>query len=544
MEALILIVLFLFVISIPVLVVGNLVWAFGEGMQAWSLSETAQGEHARTLRFLAVNLCEPLINTFVILVCLVTLTGIYRDPVMRAALATLPMAVLLLPGLGTSFRNALYRDISLKIFRLGLARWLITFFTLQMEPFSGLTFLAGLGLLWYSTHWGRRQLKGVLALPKSTSGNASAIPVGIPSQQHVPTQRLNTSPGFARTRTGTTPLRAARTASVPQVVPMNSTSSIPMPLAPGVALPSDPSIPCPVCHAATRRSASECPSCGLVFMSRVPPALRSLPAYEVLRPLGNGGMSSVYLARRKQSSNLCVIKSLLSVDTISDPLWRSEASRCLTKESDLLRHLDHPNIVRVLNTFTTRHGNFLVLEYVPGPTLEERLSRPDGRGGVLPGTALSLKEALRYAVSIAGVLDYLARLPEPVIHHDIKPSNLIVRAEDNRLVLVDFGSAVLLPGDSPKTVHLDCYGTPGYAAPEQYHGQSSPKSDVYGLGATLYHLLTDDDPTAHPLSFPALAALPSDVAAVLHTALMREPTARPDARTLRQWLQSIAYRLA
>ena len=96
-------------------------------------------------------------------------------------------------------------------------------------------------------------------------------------------------------------------------------------------------------------------------------------------------------------------------------------------------------------------------------------------------------------------------------------------------VLVDFGGAVRVAPGSRPTVQLNHYGTPGYAAPELYQGASSRKSDVYSLAATLYHLLTDDDPSAHPLAFPALGALQPKVAAVLTPALDHDPEARPDA---------------
>jgi serine/threonine protein kinase len=185
--------------------------------------------------------------------------------------------------------------------------------------------------------------------------------------------------------------------------------------------------------------------------------------------------------------------------------------------------------------------DLLVLEYVPGLTLEQRLTRPDGRGGTLPGAALPIGEALAHGVTIARVLEYLTELPQPVIHRDIKPANLIIRPDDHRLMLVDFGSAIL-PRRGTQTIDVDSYGTPGYAAPEQYKGQTSPGSDVYGLAATLYHLLTDDDPSDHPLDYPQLDQLPGAVAHVLRPALASDPTERPTAHTLRQNLEGLTRR--
>lgn len=551
MEVMVIIVLLLLFVAIPLFTLYCLAWALVSGLEAWALSRKFKGEQAHILRFLALNLCEPAI-TFTLFICLFAFGNLARDVTLWAVLVTLSMLALLVPGT-VGFLHPLYRKVRLQLFGLGAVRWFPIFLTLQFQPYSILTSLLWVWALWYTAQWGTRQ-KQILARPPGSARAVNAPAPGMPVQPRVPTQSLNSRPGSGRTRTGTAPMRAARTASVPQAVPITTMAS-PQQAggsnAPGsiTAAPAASSnmiggllLPCPVCHAPTARYASECRDCGLVFVSRVPAALRELPAYEVLRPLGSGGMSSVYLARKRQSNGLCVIKSLASVDGIADPHWRSEAARCLRKEAELLQQLDHPNIVRVLNTVATRQGDFLVLEYVPGPTLEERLTRPDGRGGLLRGSAMPPQEALRYGVSIAGVLDYLARLPEPVVHHDIKPANLIVRPDDNRLILVDFGSAVLLPSSTPQTIRLDTYGTPGYAAPEQYQGTASPKSDVYALAATLYHLLTDDDPTGHPLAFPAMTQLPPDVAAVLQAALVRDAAARPDARTLRHWLQSIAYR--
>jgi serine/threonine-protein kinase len=267
--------------------------------------------------------------------------------------------------------------------------------------------------------------------------------------------------------------------------------------------------------------------------------LQSLADYYVLRPLGSGGMSSVYLARQHDTEHLCVIKTLASVEKLTDPQWHTEAARCLRQEAALLHQLDHPHIARVWEWVGNEQGGLLVLDYVPGLTLEQRLTRTDAQGNVLPGTPLPVDEVLRHGCTVAAILEYLARLPQPLVHHDIKPGNLILRDADGVLVLVDFGGAVLVPDSAAGTVRMESYGTPGYAAPEQYRGASSPQSDIYGLGATLYHLLTDDDPTSHPLEFPKLALLPTGVRTVLEPTLAHEPAARPNAQTLRIALQML-----
>ncbi len=517
-----------------IFVVISIIWgaakAFEQGNRATkrALSFAQRDpEYARTLHFLSINLREPLINCVVVplwvllsrMAALIPGLGpLQNSGLLMPLLMTLPMAVLLMPLEGLSYSQP-YRSINRRILLLGLARWALTALTYQMTGWSFLSFFAGIALLWYSSAWGKKQLDGPLSVPQRLSAGAPAATVAAAARPPV--------------------MQAARTASTPAVVPVRPRPAAP-PQPAGPAIPPGPPVLCPVCHMPTSRSATECHACGLVFLSRVPPALRSLPNYRVLRPLSSGGMSSIYLAYEPRHERLCVLKTLASVESHVDPHWRTEAARCLQQEAALLQQINHPNIAGMLDWFSTPTGDFLVLEYIPGLTLEQRLTRPDGRGGMLPGAPLPLREVLSCGITVASVLDYLARLPRPVVHHDIKPANLIVRPDSQRLMLVDFGGAVLLPDSSQQTARLECYGTPGYAAPEQYYGQSSPRSDVYGLATTLYHLLTDDDPTGHPLKFPSLSKLSPGLVQLLQPAMAPEPHIRPDAAAFRAALMKLA----
>ncbi len=121
------------------------------------------------------------------------------------------------------------------------------------------------------------------------------------------------------------------------------------------------------------------------------------------------------------------------------------------------------------------------------------------------------------------MLIYLEQRQPPVIHNDIKPANIILDKNSRRAVLVDFGTArarhvhqvVRRPGRQQSSV----YGTEGYAAPEMYDGKAEPRSDVYALAATAYHLLTDDDPRGHPFSFPKIDVVPKPLQRTLRGAL-------------------------
>jgi hypothetical protein len=127
------------------------------------------------------------------------------------------------------------------------------------------------------------------------------------------------------------------------------------------------------------------------------------------------------------------------------------------------------------------------------------------------------------------------------VHHDVKPANLIVDGTSGEVRLVDFGTARTRTRWATQTrleQGLVAFGTEGYAAPEQYQGASEPRSDVYGLAATIYHLLTDDDPGGHPFRFTQLEKLPAPLAGALSRALHLEVRRRSSAAELRQALEA------
>src|SRR5262249_41092326 len=146
----------------------------------------------------------------------------------------------------------------------------------------------------------------------------------------------------------------------------------------------------------------------------------------------------------------------------------------------------------------------------------------------------ALEDVLRWGVALCGVLEYLAaRRPSPIVHHDIKPANLVLDSASGGIFLVDFGAAAAphIPADGDTWPQSRPHGTRAYAAPEQYRALSEPRSDIYALAATLYPLATDDDPAAHPFSFPQLGAL-GELGLVLGAALDPDVSRRPTAATL------------
>jgi serine/threonine protein kinase len=203
--------------------------------------------------------------------------------------------------------------------------------------------------------------------------------------------------------------------------------------------------------------------------------------------------------------------------------------------------LKHPGIPDLYAYFSEQGHNYLVMEYIEGPDLRKWLTREEGdTGRLLPAQRLSTDDVLRYTIQVCAVLEYLAGCQPPVVHNDVKPGNIIIDEHSARAVLVDFGTAKtrylqLLGKPQPKRDSI--YGTVGYAAPELYQGHSEPRSDVYSLAATAYHLLTDDDPRDHPGQYPQLKDLPPALVTILEAALEPKVENRSTASELRYSLE-------
>jgi len=248
-------------------------------------------------------------------------------------------------------------------------------------------------------------------------------------------------------------------------------------------------------------------------------------------------MGAVYLvAQTKAFDRLAVLKEVIEYFDPLDPEARREAAQRFEAEARTLGDLKHPGIPDLYAYFSAGGHNYLDLEYMEGPDLADSLTGEDRHSGqIVPGKALPMADVLHYVIEICTVLEYLAGRKPPVVHNDVKPGNIIVDQHSGRAVLVDFGTA--------KTRYLasggdNSYGTVGYAAPELYQGQSEPRSDIYSLAATAYHLLTDDDPRDHPNQYPKLDAMPPDLADILRAALAEDVTQRPTAAEFRQHVEA------
>ena len=279
--------------------------------------------------------------------------------------------------------------------------------------------------------------------------------------------------------------------------------------------------------------------------------------YEIVDHLGRGPTGAAYLARDAElSGRLCVVKQMWPL--FSTPSERRQAEKDFVREANLLVQLNdpgHPGIHEVYGYFVEGADRFLVMRYIQGAeSLYQRLKRL--------GHPLSESDVLWPAREVANVLAYLhSRQPQPVIHGDIKPHNVMVDAEE-RVWLVDFGLAKAATTDESRVILAEgrilAAGTPGYAPLEQWQGRATPRSDIYALGATMHHLLTGQDPREpfaavaeldlellRRLSIrPPLAQVRPDVSPALASLVDRcldpDPERRPGATHLELELQRLA----
>lgn len=306
---------------------------------------------------------------------------------------------------------------------------------------------------------------------------------------------------------------------------------------------------CAACGQVLPAGAKFCVICGQPTVQTYQPPLpgQSLAKgrYTIQQPLSKGGMGAIYLATDHETfDRTVVIKAMLDYFDPNNPKEVQAARNHFVQEARTLSQLHHPAIPQIYTHFQDSSHNYIVMEYIQGRNLEQRLTRQNDAGKTVPGSAYPQEDVIRWGIALCKVLEYLAsRQPHPVVHHDIKPANILLDSNSNDIRLVDFGTArarlMLQTGGSGVGLQKSSiFGTQGYAPPEQYRGQSEPRSDVYALAATLYHLVTDDDPSAHPFDFPRLDKL-GPFGKVLKEALHREVAKRPTATLLRRKLEAL-----
>ena len=249
--------------------------------------------------------------------------------------------------------------------------------------------------------------------------------------------------------------------------------------------------------------------------------------YEIVRRIGGGGMGAVYLAKDRNLGDAPrAVKEM--VESHLDPGQHEKAIGDFKRESLLLTSLEHPCIPTIYDYFYDQKASrfYLVMKYISGGDLASRM-----RAAI--GGRIDERTVTDWGMQVADVLDYLHSRPKPIIYRDLKPANLMIDGNTGRVMLIDFGIARWV------TQHekgVTAVGTMGYAPPELFSGRVQPVSDVYSLGATMFHLLTAADPQDNPLLIfdftknPRPRQLSPSMSSEMEQILMRAVEYKPEDR--------------
>jgi serine/threonine protein kinase len=297
---------------------------------------------------------------------------------------------------------------------------------------------------------------------------------------------------------------------------------------------------CTHCGAANQAQAAFCYACGQaiqapvnVFTSNSSGPLRIgallKQRYQIMEQIGAGGFGAVYKAE-----DVDLGRRLVAVKEMSQQGLHQreidESVEAFKHEALMLAGLRHEHLPRIYDHFEENERWYLVMDYIEGETLEEHFKK--SRDGSLP-----LVMAMRIALQLCEVLDYLHTRQPPIIFRDLKPSNVILTPEGD-VFLVDFGIARhFKPGQAKDTI---AFGSPGYAAPEQYgKAQTTPRADIYSLGTILHQMLSGADPSLSPFHFAPLTGVDPALGQLVSQMLEIDEKKRP--LSIAKVMQTLRY---
>jgi serine/threonine-protein kinase len=245
-------------------------------------------------------------------------------------------------------------------------------------------------------------------------------------------------------------------------------------------------------------------------------------------------MGAVYRADDlRLEGRICAIKEVCP-DPDASPEALAQSQEQFRREAVTLARLDHPNLPKVSDTFAEGRREYLVMDFVEGPDLRQLMEEKRRQGQFLDE-----QKVLRWVDQLCDALEYLHNQDPPVLHRDIKPANVKL-TPGGFIKLVDFGLVKLLAADESRTVTvLQGRGTVAYTPLEQYGGDTGHtdvRSDIYSLGATLYHLLTNQPPTSAKQRFlnPNALVFPREInpriSPAVERAILRAIAMHPDPR--------------
>ncbi len=238
--------------------------------------------------------------------------------------------------------------------------------------------------------------------------------------------------------------------------------------------------------------------------------------YKILNKVGQGGMSVVYLAMNEKANKQWAVKEVRK-DGIKD---FEVIKQGLVAETDILKKLSHPNLPSIIDVIDTDDSFIIIMDYIQGNSLNKALDE----FGAQPQ-----ENVIDWAKQLCDVLGYLHSRTPPIIYRDMKPANIMLKPDGN-VTLIDFGTAREFK--EKNLADTTCLGTIGYAAPEQFGGmgQTDARTDIYCLGATLYHLVTGMNPCEPPYEIKPIRQINPSLSGgferIIHKCTQKDPNDR------------------
>lgn len=238
--------------------------------------------------------------------------------------------------------------------------------------------------------------------------------------------------------------------------------------------------------------------------------------YKILNKVGQGGMSVVYLAMNEKANKQWAVKEVRK-DGIKD---FEVVKQGLVAETDILKKLSHPNLPSIIDVIDTDESFIIIMDYIQGNSLNKALEE----FGAQPQ-----ENVISWAKQLCDVLGYLHSRTPPIIYRDMKPANIMLKPDGN-VTLIDFGTA--REYKEKNLADTTCLGTVGYAAPEQFGGmgQTDARTDIYCLGATLYHLVTGKNPCEPPYEIKPIREVNPALSSGLERIILKCTQRDPDDR--------------
>ena len=238
--------------------------------------------------------------------------------------------------------------------------------------------------------------------------------------------------------------------------------------------------------------------------------------YKILSVIGRGGMSTVYLAMNERANKPWAVKEVRKDGTGDFEVVRQS----LIVETDMLKQLKHPCLPSIVDVIDSEGCFLIVMDYIEGNTLLKTLQE----NGAQPQ-----EHVIEWAKQLCDVLGYLHTRKPPIIYRDLKPGNIMLKPDGN-ITLIDFGTARTYKRENVEDT--TCLGTRGYAAPEQFggRGQTDERTDIYCLGATLYHLVTGHNPSSPPYEIYPIRKWDQNLSAGLEQIISKCTQQDPDKR--------------